>query len=171
MLSEHAPQAIPFQIIGASIVVVAIWPQTPAVWLGLWWMLLTALIGYRLWFVMQSNKATGEPQITDSLQARFCLGVVATGVMWGIGYLFFATRISIEQAMLLMVLAGITAGGLVASYGIKHHFFGFLLPALGAPTIYGLYDGERIQIWISVLFIVFVVALIVRFRVRSLTCR
>ena len=144
--------------------VVAIWPQTPAVWLVGWWILLTALTAYRLWFVIQSNRDTGERYTTDSLQARFCLGVAATGVVWGAGYLFFATQISIEhQAVVLMVLAGITAGGLVASYGVKHHFFGFLFPALGAPTVFGLYDGEPTQIGISVLLIVFVVALTASF--------
>ena len=164
MLYEHAPRAVPFQIIGASIVVVAIWPETPALWLGLWWAVLTALTVYRLWFITRSKHTAADQQATAALQTHFCLGVAATGIVWGVGYLFFVTQVSIEhQAMLVMVLAGIAAGGLVASYGVKPHFFSFLLPALGAPAVYGLFDGARIQIWISVLMIVFIGALIASF--------
>ena len=163
MLYQHAPRAIPFQIIGASIVVVALRAEISANWLSLWWLILTGLTVYRIWYVHRSKRLVDDQQTTVSLQIHF-LGVVATGLTWGAGYLFFISQSSIEhQAMLIMVLAGITAGGLVASYGVKHHFFGFLFPALGAPTLYGLYDGERIQIWISVLIIVFVIALIIGF--------
>lgn len=164
MLYEHAPRAIPFQIIGASIVAVAIWPETPAIWLGLWWIVLTGLTVYRLWYIARSKQLAIAQKATASLHANFCTGVAATGIVWGAGYLVFITQISIEhQAMLVMVLAGIAAGGLVASYGVKRHFFSFLLPALGAPAIYGLFDGARIQIWISVLMLVFIAALIASF--------
>ena len=123
MLYQHAPRAIPFQIIGASIVVVALRAEISANWLSLWWLILTGLTVYRIWYVHRSKRLVDDQQTTVSLQIHF-LGVVATGLTWGAGYLFFTSQSSIEhQAMLIMVLAGITAGGLVASYGVKHHFF------------------------------------------------
>ena len=148
----------------ASIVVVVVAPHIPMVWLTVWWLLLSAATAYRFWYAKRSLETANAKQSTRSLSIHFCTGVAVTGIIWGLGFFVGAGHLSIEiRAMLVMVIAGIGAGGVIASYGIAHHFYGFMIPALGIPAVYGLFDGGRIQLWMSVLVIMFIVALLLTF--------
>ncbi len=74
----------------------------------------------------------------------FRIGVIATGVAWGIGAtLLFPPEDVIHQVTLSFVLAGMTAGAITLLAVDRTSMLGFLIPAL-APLIvrFGLEGGE-----------------------------
>ena len=102
---------------------------------------------------------------------RFRIGVIATGVAWGVGTILLSPPGDIpHQAYIAFVLAGLGAGA-VASLSIDTvSIIGFLLPSLGPLVLFFLVEGGEVAMDMGgmvILFLLFIVATASRVR-RSL---
>ena len=102
---------------------------------------------------------------------RFRIGVIATGVAWGVGTILLSPPGDIpHQAYIAFVLAGLGAGA-VASLSIDTvSIIGFLLLSLGPLVLFFLVEGGEVAMDMGgmvILFLLFIVATASRVR-RSL---
>jgi signal transduction histidine kinase len=140
LLYQQLPTSIAGTLVGMAVLAMAMWPVSPHLHILLWcvWVLAnqswraTLYFGFRRLHTGRTDAARG---LRDEDFLRWgnywAIGSGISGVLWGASaWLFFAAESPLHQAVLTVLVFGITAGAvpLIASH--TRSFYVFLLPAL-----------------------------------------
>ncbi len=88
------------------------------------------------------------------------VGTVVSGAMWGAaGVFLFVPGIVRDQLLLLLVLASVGAGAVVALSSVMPAFYGFLLTSLSPVTLVLARQGDRFHVVLALLVVVYGAAL------------
>jgi diguanylate cyclase (GGDEF)-like protein len=130
----------------------------------MWWLSIVILTASRWHSVRRITAESVNRDNAARLGLRFGLGVGAIALARAIRYVRFSTFLASDyQILIVVVLAGLSAGALVGSYGVKRQFYRFSVPALGTPALYCLTQGSAVSVWTAVLVCIYVVALMLGF--------
>src|SRR5690242_3835192 len=113
LLFEQLPPAlIATQVLGLLVVYV-FWNQLPQYRLLEWLVTLIAVSAGRVWLRRAYFKARPGPGDAVRWARRFLIGVVFSGIVWGmVGLLPLPRDAVLEQMFVVFVLAGLAAGGM-----------------------------------------------------------
>jgi diguanylate cyclase (GGDEF)-like protein/PAS domain S-box-containing protein len=142
----------------ALICLLGLWNAVPPAPLGIWFAAAVAITGARYYFYRQfvAHEIT---RATGYWSSGFVTGAVAMGVMWGLlGSLLLHAEFG-YQLLIVFVVAGMVASGLMVLTPVKSAFVGFTLPALlpliGAMVVAGdpvhLYSAAILAAFLAVM--------------------
>lgn len=135
MMYRQLPVSMTGTMVGAVIMIAALWQQLPGHWLVLWFALMSANQASR-YFIYRWFLAGKLQKYPIRWRARWwAIGAGISGVLWGATAVFFFTPSSpLHQAILVILVFGSTTASvpLIASH--IPSLYSFLLPAL-APFI------------------------------------
>lgn len=88
------------------------------------------------------------------------IGTVSSGAIWGAaGVFLFVPGVVRDQLLLLLVLASVGAGAVVALSALMPAFYGYLLTSLSPVTLVLARQGDRFHVVLAVLVVVYGAAL------------
>ncbi len=143
--------------INGGIVGGLLWEAAGGYTVALWWSAMTIMsIGRGLAARRFMRDSASEPM--ESWAAKFTWGSFASGCIWGLGAVaLFPADDAALQILLGFVIGGMSAG---ASSSIACHlpaFYAFVLPAMLPLSARFLLAGERFQLGIGLMLVVFAV--------------
>jgi diguanylate cyclase (GGDEF)-like protein len=99
---------------------------------------------------------------------QFSLLTFVTGVIWGSSYLIFLPYITTNQEfIIILVLGGMSAGGMASLSVYMPAFYCFLLPIFFPVIAYNFYIFELNEITAAIMITLFTIMLIVTAKVNS----
>lgn len=140
LLYQQLPTSIVGTLVGMAVLAMAMWPVSPHLHIQLW---CAAVLANQSWraalYVGFRRLRAGAPDSPQGLSdadirrwgTYWAVGSGISGVLWGASaWLFFAAESPLHQAVLTVLVFGITAGAvpLIASH--TRSFYVFVLPAL-----------------------------------------
>ena len=140
LLYQQLPTSIAGTLVGMAVLAAAMWPVSLHLHIMLWCLSILANQTWRtlLYFRFRRLYARGSRQAhrlhdTDVRRwiAYWAIGSGISGLLWGASaFLFFSSTSPLHQAVLMVLVFGITAGAvpLIASH--TSSFYVFVLPAL-----------------------------------------
>jgi signal transduction histidine kinase len=155
LLYQQLPTSIAGTLVGMSVLAVAMWPVSSHLFMLLWCLAVLANQGWRalLYFrfhLFRSRTAALAPGMHDRDVSRWsaywAAGSGISGVLWGASaWLFFAVDSPLHQAVLMVLVFGITAGAvpLIASH--TRSFYVFVLPALLSFVLRNFFEDDLLH--------------------------
>jgi diguanylate cyclase (GGDEF)-like protein/PAS domain S-box-containing protein len=143
----------------ALIMVCGLWNVLPAMPLAGWLVAVAAITGVR-YFLYQRYMAHELSRATHDWASWFVAGAVAMGGLWGVlGSLLLPVEIG-YQLLIVFVVAGMVASGLIVLTPVKSAFVGFTLPAL-LPLIVALaVQGGPVDVYTAAILTAFVAVML-----------
>ncbi|MDP1928865.1 MAG: ATP-binding protein [Thiobacillus sp.] len=162
LLYRSVPAALIANAFIATLLVSVQWfevsPMAATVWLALLGVVLMLRTGlYVLW--KRANPIQAKP--ARRWLNGFRLGVFATGAAWGAaGWLLYIPGESPHQTLLLLILAGISAGAITSLAVDRISVLGFVVPAL-LPLVLGLVMvGSAVPLAMALMVMLFMAFLV-----------
>jgi len=157
LYAQLPPALIGTTIVGAFVVLV-LWGHVPQMWLLPWAAALAATTAARVALRRAYFRAAPCAAETAAWTRRFLLGVLISGVVWGVAGIFpIRTGSSLEELFLLFVLAGLAAGGMSTLSSYRGAYAAFLIPAIVPFGVKLLLREGDMYLAMSSMLIVFVV--------------
>ena len=88
LLFEQLPSALIATTIVGGLVVYVLWGHVPRLWLATWWVGFALTTSARIWLWRAYFKARPPASEVGHWARRFLVGVMISGVMWGIAGVF-----------------------------------------------------------------------------------
>lgn len=124
--------------------------------IGGWWSATVLIIVGRWWLIRQFRTASDAHSNPAFWCRCFVVGSTLAGLTWGIGGVVAASEVSLpNQALILIVIGGMIAGGFLILGSVVSAFVGFMLGATVPSLLWMLWQGDHIYLVVSVLVIVF----------------
>ncbi|MBI4192304.1 MAG: EAL domain-containing protein [Betaproteobacteria bacterium] len=143
-------------LINALIVMFALWNVAPRLLLGVWLVLVTAIITARFSLYKAYSAREPQPQMAQLWANRFITGAAAMGCMWGLlGSVLFPPGEILYQFLIVFLVGGMVASALVVLTPVKPAFLAFMLPALLPLTVAVFIQGGHLHVLMGVLLLVF----------------
>lgn len=147
------------------ILVVALWPVVDSTRLGAWLALVAAVIFGRYGLYYLYRRRAEAPAVSLSWSYRFQAGAAAAGICWGIiGGVLFPADSGPHQMLLLIVIAGMTAGALPYLSSIWSAYLVFLLPCVLPITLRLFALDQPVFNYVTLMVLVFTVAMVLASR-------
>jgi PAS domain S-box-containing protein len=147
--------------INSLILFVALMSVVHSTWLGAWLALVVMVIigRYGLYHLYQRRSEASASPVVWSY--RFQIGVAAAGICWGIvGGLLFPVDSSPHQMLLLIVIAGMTAGALPYLSSVWSAYLVFLIPSVIPLSLRLLALDNPVFHYVALMVLVFILAMI-----------
>ncbi|MSU47440.1 MAG: hypothetical protein EXS42_10095 [Lacunisphaera sp.] len=126
-----------------------------------WLIVMCMMISLRLVSVLLYRSSGRNPGDVDKWEHRFIAGAVLTGLGWGYaGWVFYPIMSAPEHSLLVLVLAGITAGATRSLGPILPACWSFQVLTLGPLTLRLLLGGIIVQTMMGVLALLYIAFLI-----------
>lgn len=159
LLYSNLPTSI---VINALLALILVSVQSPVIATSRWlaWLALLGSILLGRTLLLMAWKRAGAAQHHDIRRwlRRFRIGVIATGIVWGIGGVLLSPPGNIpHQVYVAFVLAGLGAGAITALAIDRVSTIGFLLPALLPHIIFLAAKGGEVHIGMSTMIILFLI--------------
>ena len=135
-LYAHAPSIFVGHMVATAVVVTLYARFADPLALGLWVLLMAALLLYRVWVVRGFAAAEADPK-TDfqAWQRRWSAGALAAGAMWGAAaLLFYRHGEAIQKIGLIITIYSFCVGSVVVMAEFRRLFLSFIALCY-APTI------------------------------------
>jgi len=151
---SHLPLALLATVANALVIVALLWQrQTPHAVLLTWLSLILLLSAVRYMHVLAYPKQDGAIEITEN---RFRYGALAAGVLWG-GIALFPEQAFAYQAMLAIILVGMSAGASVTLSSHRGVLHAFLILTLLPMIVRLALDGQMLSLVMSGLAVLYLV--------------
>ena len=163
---EHAPRAIPFQFVVATILVAVLRDEGVAMAkLVPWWLLVMALTLFRLAHALRALRLRSFERTPERLASAFVAGAALTGAAWGLTTVVFAPHLSyVHQAFLALTLGGLAAGGLGPMATLPTAFLSFVVPMFLPLVVFMFLQGGLLDVATGVMLVMFVAVLLLGYR-------
>ena len=156
LLYKQAPSGFIATLINAGIVTFMLWPSVSHSVLLIWLTLIAVITSARFALVLHYRRTTLLVTQIEYWRTRFIVGAGAAGTVWGAaGIVLFSPDSLIAQVLLVFMLGGMAAGGVVSLAPIRGAFFAFFLPTLLPITVRLLFGGEMSSIAMSLPLLAF----------------
>lgn len=131
LLYERLWQPVVSSLLAACLLVTAMWPIVPQGYLLGWLLAIMAVSAGRLALARYYHRMPEARRYQRRWLLRFALGTGLSGLIWGVaGVLMFTSEHSGQLAVLVVVLAGVSAGGVTTLSAI-----GWVAPLFVLPTL------------------------------------
>ncbi len=147
LLYSHVPFAAVLSAVNAVILAVAQHSVVPPATIGLWvgYILLVNLL--RLRWTYRYHHTPAAARETRPWERLFLTGVVLSGMGWGAAGIWLAPAGEpLHQMFVVFVLAGMTAGAVMALSARREAFFAFALPALTPMIVTCFQRGTTVSV-------------------------
>ena len=171
-LFKQLPSALLATTIVGALAVFVLWNDVPRYWLCTWAVALACTTLARVWLRRAYFQAKPPPSEARRWARRFLVGVVISGVIWGIaGLVPLAPSDLINQMFLAFVLAGLAAGGMSTLSSYRGAYAAFLVPAILPFAVRIMLQQGEVFVATSAMLLLFIVmmSLISRRHYRSVT--
>ena len=124
----------------------------------LYWLSALALIllGRALLFISWKHSKSKLQNNSYHWLIRFRIGVIATGIMWGIGAILMSpTESFLHQLFVAFTLVGLCAGAISALFIDRISVVGFVLPIIIPQITFFILQGGKIHISMSAMALLF----------------
>jgi len=130
-LYRQAPGGMIATLVNAGILTLVLRGEAPSVRLVIWLGAMVLLSGVRGIQIATYHRASPPPDKSRAWGRAFLMGLFCSGVLWGCSAVFlFPAHSPAHQALLTIVLCGMTAGALGSFSSLPKAFALFTLPAL-----------------------------------------
>ena len=159
LLYDGFPAALLANVLLATLLVFVQWPVINSMAASGWLVLLGVVLAVR--FVMYLNYrrlCSASAGLKTDLLQQFRLGLIATGVVWGIHVLLlFPVENIAHQVFLVFVIAGVSSGAITSLSADRTSALGFVIPVtLPLVPMLFMVDGT-ISLTMSVMVLLFLV--------------
>ena len=156
LLYERLWQPVVSSLLAACLLVAAMWPIVPQGYLLVWLLVLTAISGGRLALARYYHRQPEACRYRRRWLLRFAVGTALSGLVWGAaGVLMFVTEHFGQLAVLVVVLAGVSAGGVTTLSAIGWMAPLFVVPILSPLLILLLLQGSGLMLLLAALVALF----------------
>ena len=157
LLYRQLPPGLFATVVIGGLVGYVLWAQVPRPLLLSWLVALSLLIAGRVW-LMQRYLERNPPTIAARRWGnRFLVGVVLSGVLWGLAGVFpFREPNLVHDMFLAFVLAGLSAGAMSTLSSYRGAYAAFLIPAAAPFTLRIMLREGEVFFAMSVMFLLFV---------------
>ncbi len=131
LLYAQANPGIVASVINASILVAVLHQVVPQSWLFAWFAAILLVTAGRYLLVRHFNAVATAASDPRRWANRYTLGAGLAGLCWGVaGTLLFPTDSVVHQMLLMLVLAGMSAGAMPFLSAVPGTYLAFLVPIL-----------------------------------------
>jgi diguanylate cyclase (GGDEF)-like protein/PAS domain S-box-containing protein len=131
LLFEQLPSALIASAFVGVLVVYVLWGHVPPSWLLAWLLALAATTAARAGLRRAYFHARPPVAQASRWGQRFLAGALISGVVWGLAGVFpLAREAALQELFLLLVLAGLAAGGMSTLSSYRGAYAAFLVPAI-----------------------------------------
>lgn len=147
--------------LNATILLVALYGAAPPLTLNLWYVLLITVLLVRYLLCRNYLSRAHDPQEAPVWANRFVLGTGLTGLLWGLAItLLLPTQSPVHQTIILVIAAGMAAGGVTFLAPLRQAYYAYILPMLPPLSIWMFIQPGLLHKLIGVLVLSFLVALV-----------
>jgi diguanylate cyclase (GGDEF)-like protein/PAS domain S-box-containing protein len=163
LLYSHLPASLS---ISAALAVILVSIQSSViafvVWSG-WFAVLAAVLLARTWLFLAWRRrgGTAAPKETGRWLLHFRVGVVVTGIVWGVGGVLLTPVGDIaHQTYVSFTLAGLCAGAATTLAIDMKSLLGFMVPILLSHIIFLITQGDAVSLGMSAMILLFLMFLL-----------
>ncbi len=150
-------QATPTLLLGlgvATILTTVLWSQTDRVWLSTWISLLVVVTVLRVALVSAFFRLL--PTNLKRWETFYAVGAAIGGTVWGAaGWLLEVTPSLLYQVLIMVALAGNTAGAIASNAASYRTYLVFLVPTLAPLAVWELQSGQPTGVAIAAMVMLF----------------
>ena len=157
-------------IANAGILVFLLWGIASPVGLGAWFAYVVSVTLARFLLVSWYHQQPRVPEETARWRVRFLVGAGAAGLGWGLASVcFLPTDSLVYQAFFVLLMGGLSAGGLAVLGADLQAFYLFLLPTLLLPPARLFLQPDPLSIAMGLLCLLLTGVLVVAARHYNLS--
>ena len=157
LLFEQLPTALIATTIVGALVVYVLWGHVSPLWLLLWLLGLAVTTAVRMWLMRAYFRAKPPASQAARWGRRFLVGVLISGVVWGLAGLFpLSPDAALQELFLLFVLAGLAAGGMSTLSSFRGAYAAFLVPAILPFAVKLMTRGGEMSVAMSAMLVLFI---------------
>ena len=157
LLFEQLPTALIATTIVGALVVYVLWGHVSPPWLLLWLLGLAVTTAVRMWLMRAYFRAKPPASQAARWGRRFLVGVLISGVVWGLAGLFpLSPDAALQELFLLFVLAGLAAGGMSTLSSFRGAYAAFLVPAILPFAVKLMTRGGEMSVAMSAMLVLFI---------------
>ena len=135
LLYSNASRAIPFNIVVSLILIYLIFDVVPVNPLLIWFSSIVVLSIIRLAHIHYTQQLILSGSMPTSSLVEFSVGSTATGLLWGLGYVFVYGYLPLHLDLLFLWAMGGLAAGAFTSMSSYHRVYVMFLLAMFIPVI------------------------------------
>ncbi len=156
MIRKNAKANLLAVVLNAGIVVAAFWSIHSHVLLIAWLAANVSISSWRYRLIRAFEPSVQTDSDTGRLISQFRWGLIIGGSLWGVaGMIFFPVGHPYHLTFLAIILAGMGAGGTVAYAAVYNLSVTYILLVMSPFAIRLAVEGEKIQILLGVLCIIY----------------
>ena len=165
LMTASLPVALVFTVVAAVALTAVMWPVADRANLLLWFALVVMLTLVRYVGIARFRRARLTPELFRNWRLWFLGGILAAGMAWGLaGLLFYPADDPVLQAFLVMMLAGLCAGGMTVHAAMSTATYLFTLPALLPLIALQFAQGTQVGTALAITGLLFMMVLLVTAR-------
>jgi signal transduction histidine kinase len=133
-LYRQGPLASFIALVMGAVMAAAIWGDVPAVWVAIWYALITANQAVRIALWRAFHRANPGPESVAAWARRYTAGMAVGGGLFGSAAWALPYLPGTEQAFLLVFISGMAAGSVSANAFHRPAMVVYLAAILATPT-------------------------------------
>ena len=164
LLYANLPVGLLAGLLSASVLVSVQWRVIRHRVLWIWFTALALVSLSRYLVALRYGRRPPPAASVAAWESRFVYGTLLSGAVWGAAGLFLLPDQIPNQVFVVLVLAGMTAGGVVTYSPLARAALYFVAPALAPLTLRLLYAGGSLQLAMGMLSLLFMVMMLILVR-------
>ncbi|MEZ4550891.1 MAG: PAS domain S-box protein, partial [Desulfobacterales bacterium] len=161
IIQKNAVASLLAAMLNSGIVIAALWPIHSHSVLVAWLIGNISISAWRFILLRQFDPSGRTDGDTHRFIIRFRWGLIIGGVFWGLaGVVLFPAGHPYHLTFLVILLAGMGAGGAAAYAAIYNLAATYILLVMGPIAIRLAFQGEQIQLLLSALCLIFTTVMI-----------
>ncbi len=161
LLYKPLPGSLAASFLNALVIVAVSWAESTHSLLLLWLSLMAVSDAHRLHVRSNYLKCSDEDNASPKWENRFLLGLALSGIIWGaIPWLLFSDISAEHRLLIIVIFAGITAGGLIKLSASFRAVLTFTVTVLTPLGLHMFADGTAIGLLMGVLVILYMAVII-----------
>lgn len=133
VLYDQALVSIPATLATSALLVVILWPVSPAATLLSWFGLIALISLARGWLVLRFRAARDKERAAHPWLGRMIAGTALSASLWGLATPLLPPDTLIHMGLTTLWVCGMAAGSIVSLSAVRWAFAAFVLPAM-LPT-------------------------------------
>lgn len=166
LLYDQATPGFIATLINTAILVGALWPVQPRAELLGWAVLMTLITLGRVTLVRRYRRATTATTHGVRRWARaYVVGALLAGAGWGLAATVLFPHSSVpHQMVLLIIIAGMSAGGIMFLSPVREAYLAYTLPMLPPLAILLFFQDTQVHPFLGLLTLIYLTSLLVTSR-------
>ena len=162
LLYHQAPPGFIATLINSAILAIALWSVEPALEIILWCAAMVSITIGRAFLVTAYDKLRPQASEAGPWLTRFVVGAAFAGSAWGVAATLLFPHGSVpHQMVLLIVMAGMSAGGITFLSPVRIAYLVYTLPILVPLAVLLFLEGTQIHMFLGLLTLIYLGSLMV----------